>query len=211
MSDLGTMRRRIAFELGRDDLVPRIRPAILAAIAYLEQERYWFNGEEVVALTTANTPTVAVPTDLLALDLLTITNGGVRTPLTKIAYETLRGISTTTLTSMPEFWAYFADQLWLYPTPNAVYTLNLSYHKKLAALELDSSTNAWMTDGEEAVRLRAEIDLLAHKGGQSGAILAERFQAAVQRLRRIGSMKQHGVRLRADDLAGSGGYNILTG
>ena len=161
--DFGTMQNRIADELARTDLTAQIQSAIRSAIAFHESERFWFNEGESTASTVAGTQAYAVPSDFLEADALTVTVSGTRAPVTLRPWAWMRAVSvTTTSRGRPTDWSYYADQLWLYPVPDNVYTLTLSYLKRLPALAASGDANAWMTEGEELIRSRAKADLFAH-------------------------------------------------
>lgn len=161
MSTYGTMQDRIASELKRSNLTSQIPLAIQSAIRYYEAKRFWFNEGEATTSTSTGTPNVAAPSDLIAMDTLTITVNSWRYPITPRTWQWYRDTQTlaTLYTNRPTDYAYYADQLWLYPTPDAAYTLTLSYHKKLTTLSATTDTNAWVADMEELIRSRAKWDL----------------------------------------------------
>ena len=161
--DYGTLQNRIADELSRSDLAAQIRNAVQSAIAFHESERFWFNEGESTAATAAGTQAYAVPADFLEADALTLTASGNRHPLTMRPWAWMRDIDVAAASrGRPGDWAYYADDIWLYPVPDGVYTLTLSYLKRLAALSASGDTNAWMTFGEELIRARAKADIFAH-------------------------------------------------
>ncbi len=52
----------------------------------------------------------------------------------------------------------YQDRINLFPIPGSTYTLTIHYLKALTALSADSDTNAWLTEGEELIRLHAKAD-----------------------------------------------------
>ncbi len=160
-NDLAAMIDRIDDELARggsDDT--RIQAEILSAIGHYEQQRFWFTEGQATASTVAGQANIAVPTDLLEPASLALTDsaGSNTPPMTRRSWDYYlgRGGSDATYAQgTPCEYTYFADQFWFLPTPDAVYTLTLSYVKTLGALATGTDTNAWMTDGEELVRSRA--------------------------------------------------------
>ena len=161
--DFGTMQNRIADEIARSDLTAQIRDAIQSAIRLHESERFWFNEAEAAAASVAGQANYALPGDFLEADALTLTVSGNRYPLCARGFGWIRGVAVAESSrGRPTDWAYYADQLWLYPVPDAAYALTLSYLKRLAALSESSDTNAWMTHGEELIRARAKADLYAN-------------------------------------------------
>jgi hypothetical protein len=163
MSDYGTIIARIGNELAVPALVPRVPDAIQAAIRFYESERFWFLEGEATASTVASQQAYAVPTDFLEGDALTLTNSDIRYMLKRRPWSWMRRWNIdTTVTAQPWNWSYYADQFYLWPVPDAVYTLTLSYLKRLATLSAYADTNAWMTHGEELIRERAKYDLVSH-------------------------------------------------
>lgn len=161
MTDFGTMQQRIASEISHPEVAARIPDAIQAAIRHFEGERLWFNEGEKTASTVVGQRAYAVPTDLIEIDALTLTNADRREPMKRRPWEWIRlNDWDTSYTAEPGEWAYYADQLYLYPSPNAVYTLTMSCLQRLDALSGFTDTNAWMTHGEELIRNRAKSDLL---------------------------------------------------
>lgn len=161
--DYGTLQNRIADELTRGDLTAQIQNAIQSAIRFYESERFWFNEGESTASTAAGNQAYGVPADFLEPDELTVTVSGNRYLLTPRPWIWMRDMSVTSVSrGHPTDWAYYADQFWLYPVPDAVYTLTLSYLKRLPDLVVAGDSNAWTAHGEELIRTRAKADLFAH-------------------------------------------------
>lgn len=224
MSNLGTMKTRIADELRRDDLVSRIGAAITSAIRYYESERFWFTEGESTASTVAGEQNIAVPTDLIEPDQLTYTDSNsYRYPLKRRSWSWYRrNQEAASNTAPPTDWCIYADQIWLYPTPDAVYTLTLSYLKRLDALSAYADTNAWMTHGEELIRSHAKYDLLCNHALPDPAtaqmtnarlqMIDRELQRALDNLRNKSSRRIATDRLSLDPaLVGSGSYNINLG
>jgi len=70
-------------------------------------------------------------------------------------------VSNASYTGYPRDHAIYEEQIRLYPIPNGAYPLTLSYIKNLSVLSADLDTNAWMVEGEELIRSRAEADICA--------------------------------------------------
>lgn len=64
--------------------------------------------------------------------------------------------------SQPAQYAYNEDRILLYPTPNAVYGLILSYVKRLATLAADTDANGWTNFCEPLIRSRSKWDIFEH-------------------------------------------------
>lgn len=163
MSDFGTIKSRIADDIARADLTTQIATAVQNAIDYYDRERFWFNEAIATASTVASTQNLDVPTDFIAADTLRVTINSSKLDLTRRTKAYIDAITVTAShTGQPSDYAVYNQDLWLWPIPAAVYTLTLTYHKSLAALSGASDTNAWMTEGEQLIRNRAEWELYAY-------------------------------------------------
>ena len=156
-------QQRIADEISRDDLTTNIRQEILSAIEYYKQRRFWWNETTGTTTTVASTNYVSLPSDFVDLDILQITVGSNTTLLKQETYEAIVDWDINGQTGQPTSFALYQDRVRLYPTPNDAYTLTFHYVKALTALSADSDTNAWLTDGEELIRLHAKKMLYANK------------------------------------------------
>jgi hypothetical protein len=160
--DYTALQARIADELARTDLTSQIALEILTAIRHYEQQRFWFDEARATASTVASQAYLAVPTDMIAVDTLTITYNSHPYELSQRSWEWYRGIGggdSSITTAVPTDFTYYADQLWFYPVPNSTYTLTLAYLKQLTALSAGADSNAWTANGEEMIRARAKASV----------------------------------------------------
>lgn len=162
MSTYGIMQTRIAAEIVRDNLSNEIKAAIQSAIKHYETTRFWFNEVTATALTTPNQDRYPLPTNLIELDSLNITINGNDDPLIKRDWSYINSISVSSNPGRPTDFAIYRDELYLYPSSDAVYTLTLAYVKSLSTLTLDADTNAWMTDAEILIRSKAKWNLFTN-------------------------------------------------
>lgn len=159
MSNFGQMQSRLADEIARTDLTTQIARCIKTAIAEAEIERFWFTEGRAFAVTDATQGSPAyydAPTDLIELDHLIISVNGSTFGLDHVDWVYIDGIDTQATTGIPKMFAYYNDDFRLYPTPDASYTMFVSYHKRLVDLSLSADTNAWMTYGEAYIRNKAK-------------------------------------------------------
>lgn len=161
MSTYGAMQDRIADELARTDLTANIRQAIQSSIRHYERERFYFNetrqtfttssGAEYY--TSADYPFIA---RLAQIDTVRITVSGTHWLLLQRDWEDLDEMQTNTShTGDPTDFAYYGQQIRLYPVPNAARTVVVSGLEKATTLSATTDTNYWMTDAEELIRSRA--------------------------------------------------------
>jgi hypothetical protein len=199
VATFGDMQTRISDDLGRNDLltstlngtVSPIANAIQSAIKHYESERFWFNEARATASTTApvasvGTPNYALPTDCIEFDSLSLTVNGTRYALEQAPWSDIDElVGITAGFGAPNLYALYADQIWLYPVPDAVYTLTLSYLKSLSALSANSDTNAWVVEAEALIRTRAKVLLMLEvtKDPEGAAGLEALEQDLLTRLR----------------------------
>ena len=169
MTTYGEMKARIASELHRSDLTGYISSAVLSAIAFYESSRF-FRGEKrgtfstiaaqrFYGTTTASPGTL--PDDVVEIDSITTTVNNRIYKLDQVSYEHLEDIDAgvTPLSGYPRLWAWYAEQIRLYPSPNAEYLMTMSYQHERPVLSADADTNFWTEDGEELIRNRAKKDI----------------------------------------------------
>ena len=156
------MQSRIADELVRTDLTSQIQNAIQSAISFYSTRRFQFNEGKAVRNTAASDEYVGLPTDFLGLDTLGITINSRYYQLIQRTHDYLDEInwSAGTYTGAPTAFSLYEENLRLYPIPDDTYELTITYLKDLSDLSASADTNAWMTTGEELIRMHAKVDLL---------------------------------------------------
>lgn len=167
MTTYATMRTRILDEYTNESLTAaQVNSAIQSAIAHYQRERFYFNESRSVTFSTAASQEFYTSSDasdipnLSLIDELTITDNGTRRPLIPRTWDWIDTVSTTTTSvGSPTDYCYYAQQIRLYPIPDAVYSIRISGLIRLTTLSADSDSNAWMIDGEELIRQRAKWDL----------------------------------------------------
>lgn len=158
MSTLGAMIDRIDRDLRKNTTInTEIKTAILSAIDDYKDEDFWFLEGKQTASTVANQETYAIDSTHIEVDSLTITVSSNEYPLILRTFDWYREVNTnpTTTVGIPTDYAVHQGLYYLYPTPNAVYTLTWYGHEILTTLSATTDTNAWMTDAERLIRSRA--------------------------------------------------------
>lgn len=201
MSDLGTMKTRIAREIVRDDLSTEIGEAIATAIETWAGQRFWFN-EKLFALTTvadqeyyamsaltlADGAALSTGEGLIEIDSFTLTYSNQPYPLLDRSQAYLDDQQSPSATFTGQPWAYgiYEDRIRLHPIPDAAYDCVISGLASLSALTSDDATNAWMTYGEALIRQQAKLIIYRDiTRDLDGVALAERGLAeALENLRR---------------------------
>lgn len=160
-STLSQMQARIADDINRSDLNTQILVAINRAVEYYaKNNRFWFNETtgtfNTIASQFAYTSSNGIPTDIMELDLvkiaITSTNNIILEPRT---YKYLQFINIGNTTGAPFDYSYYKQSFYIYPIPNAVYTITVSYAKSYAALAAASDTNDFLTYAEDLIESRA--------------------------------------------------------
>lgn len=154
---------RIANELSRSDLTAEIRLAILSAIAFYGKRRWFWNETSDTLTTTASQAYVSLPSDFVDLDNLQITIGGSNRPLFIRTMDEITTWRANSSTGQPTDFTLYQNRIELFRTPDSTYSMPIKYIKSLTELSADADTNAWLTDGEELIRMHAKKDLYSNK------------------------------------------------
>lgn len=160
MATLAALKTRIADELHRSDLTSAVSNAISDAVQLYQSKRFRFNEAQGTFSTTAGTEyygSAVIPADIAEIDTLTLTVSGRKVVLTPRAFDVMEVISSTTNSrGQPSEWCWYSDQVRLYPVPDAVYSLSVSYLKRLPVPATDAASNAWTVDGFNLIRHTAK-------------------------------------------------------
>jgi hypothetical protein len=162
MTDYATMRTRIADELANDGDITsaQINYAIQDTIKQYERRPWWFNQKTATFSTVdgqeyySSSDLSDIP-DIVQIIAATVTNN-LKGPLKAVDYLTIDDEQDGSVEGEPRVFAYFKENIRLYPIPDAVYTITLSYIYRLTALSADGDSNAWTTDAEELIRSGAK-------------------------------------------------------
>lgn len=168
------LQQQIAMELGdKTQLLPSatgiwspIKNAIQTAIAKWEREPFYFTETYVPTFfstviaqefyTSVDAATIATT---VAIERLHIRLGGNRYSLVQRRWDYLADISSGAASGEPTDFAYFAQQIRLYPIPSDVWVVSLSGTKRLTALAADADANGWTQDGFDLIKAEAKLSL----------------------------------------------------
>ena len=168
MTTYGDMQARIADELGgRTDLSAQIPLAIQTAIAKWERERFYFNELRAAnAFRTAQGQEFYGAADyaplatIAHLDKVAILVSGNRYTLAPRLAQYLEDVSVNpSVQGQPIDYAYYAEQLRLYPIPDNAYAISLLGTTRFSALVNPGDSNPWTLDAEALIRCEAKMDL----------------------------------------------------
>lgn len=169
MSTFGTIKKRVSDEMKRGELSissTAVQSSILSAIDYLKRRRFTWNEFSESSVTASSSATY-VPFSNLAvtpvkIDMITVEVGNRTYPVERVSHNELMAHDATNYFGDPDYYAIQGEKIRLYPVPNQNTTLHLSGVQELTELSAaaaTSATNAWVTDGEELVRLTAKAML----------------------------------------------------
>lgn len=165
MPSLGTMKTRIADELARSDLTSQIANAIGSAISFYEGSRFYFNEARGTFSTVAgqewytSTQFVDLPNVLKIDTMRCLLNNRWFVMVPRTWAELQWRSSGITQNADPTDYAYYRQQLRLYPIPQGVRTIEVTYVQMLGVPATDTASNGWTNEGEELIRTHAKVDL----------------------------------------------------
>jgi hypothetical protein len=189
LTTLGDLRNRVILETVRDDLADDLASIldlqIASAIAYYQNERFWFNESRTTGTMTALNEYTALPSGYLFIDAFYIVIGGVRYWLKPRSMEDIESLYTVPQVGQPTDYANFSGQARLWPTPNMNYqTIWLTVSEVTPPLDFtvpgvsNTSTNDWMENAYDLITARVKINLYRDQfrddSGLQGATLMER-------------------------------------
>lgn len=188
MTDLVTMRTRIADEITRSDLSTQIDKAINDAIKLWEGARFVHNEKRYLILTADGTEYydlsgsglleasgAATATGEMVLEIDSITNTVNNfpyplTPRTQQWFDRNQALPTQ-YKGQPDSYGIYGNQLRLFPIPDGAgpeaggaYPIRISGLARLGPNPLanDADSNAWLTEGEILIREQAKVFLYRH-------------------------------------------------
>ena len=165
--NFGTMVSRIDREIRRDNLTADIKDSIVDAIRHYENERFSFNEQSSVVVTTASSPYLsALPAGIISLDRVELDQGGSRYPVDPKSYTWITDVDNGNSLGPPYDYALYQGNMRMYPVPDQAYSIHLSYQVQLtevSASATSTATNAWMTVAEPIIRSHAKGLIFLHR------------------------------------------------
>ena len=161
MATFATIRSRIADDINRSDLTSQINTAINRAISYYAKRyRFWFNETTATFNTVASqgsyTSTDTSITNIREIDYVKIAiQSNNNYELVPVTYKTLQDDNVSNHTGDPAEYAYYKENFFLYPVPNAAKTITVSYVKSYTDLSADADTNDFTEEAEDLIESHA--------------------------------------------------------
>jgi hypothetical protein len=203
MATLGAMKTQIARQLGnRADQTAGIAQAISEAVSEYQSRRFRFNQASDTFQTVAGTEYYAtpdIPADIAEIDSIRISAGGLKTTVQPVAFAWVEEISTNASSrGRPSKYAWRADQIRLYPIPDAVYTLTIEYVQQIGVPAADGDSNIWTNQAYDLICASATKRVMSRELHDPKATIYEMYEEkALRRLIR------ESARLSTGDLLGS--------
>jgi len=220
MPTYSDMRARIADELANDGDIStaQINYAIQDSIKLYERRGWWFNQKTATFATVASqeyysSADLADIPNIVQIDSATVTDGNVRSPMRAVAFQAIDDCQDGSIIAEPVLFAAYKENIRLYPIPDQIYTVTLSYVYRLATLSADGDTNAWTEDAEELIRQSAKrriaLNYLASEevAARCAALEREAFAEMMAENRR----RRPNTLLRVPAMLPPDSFNINTG
>lgn len=178
MTTLGTMITEIEGHLGRTDLSAAngpIQKSIEAAVRFLQPISFYFNDNDETTFSTVaaqeeydDDDTSGSPemSEWYRMDAVFLEeSSGQRHELDLMPYAQIKTMTDTTdSSSRPTHYCRYKNKMYLYPQPDAVYTIRLAGHYKYAFPAASGTTdNAWFTEAYDCVMCYAKAHLYTHR------------------------------------------------
>lgn len=152
MATLQTLVDRIQSDyLNKSNLSGECVRAIQAAIRHYERQRFPWNETATALACVSSLGTVAVPTDLMVLDLLQISAQGVLSDLTPRPFDYIKLMNVVPTYNTPTHFAIRGNNFNFAAIPDSAYPLTCYYLNKLPELTATSmtGTNDWLANAED--------------------------------------------------------------
>lgn len=150
MSTYAQVAANIADKLVNTDFSSQINAEINDAIAFYASESFYFTETSGTFNTVAGQKSYgsadSVPTNIKQIDLVmvTISSNNFIYP-DNVSYDEIQTMDSNSMRGQPNKYAYYTQKFYLYPLPDAVYTVTVSYKKNYTDLSVGSDTNDFTT------------------------------------------------------------------
>lgn len=164
MATLGAAVAAIRGDLNRStDFDARIQEALVNAIKFYRARRYGFNTKRSTIVLAGEFTSLS--TDFIEMDYVKLEASGRLETLRERTYTWLNErLTQTSLSAEPIYFAIQERLLRVNPPPDASYSVQLHYLYDLPGISLSTSdsttTNAWLDEGYELIRLHATVEVL---------------------------------------------------
>jgi len=212
MATLGELKTRISDEMDRedltDDLTTVLADHINEAIEFFSDEDFYFTDLVTRADCVADQVTMDIPSGIRRIDRLTIPS--LYTELRELTLDEFERLQDD-YSAQPRHYAYYNDQIRLWPVPDRVYTLEFTGLADNAAPATDDASNVWTTTAYALISNRVKMTLArdVFRDPQGVNLYSAATSEAFTRLKReTAKRKEAPLRARDDGLLSGLRYNI---
>ncbi len=164
MSTFADMVSKIADDMKREDLTTNIGVAVNRAIShYAGQDPFYFN-EATGTFSTVASQKIYTSTDTNITDIASILmvkiaiNASTLIELTPRTFQYIEQLDVNSNPGQPFDYAYYNESFYIYPIPDAVYTVTVYYYKDYPELE-GAQSNDFTNFAEDLIEARARWNL----------------------------------------------------
>jgi hypothetical protein len=163
MATLADMRSRIQDDIDDPNLASQIDAAIKRSIRYYSTQRFWFNTKTITFTTVSGTATYGTaqsfPSDVIDIDAVKATVSGNDFIMPRMTYQEFLELDTGNINGQPDTYAIYDESMYIFPTPDATYTISMSYHHEFDELASDADSNDFTNNVRDLIEARAEWDI----------------------------------------------------
>jgi hypothetical protein len=162
------LQNQIANDLRRSNLGPEIASAILDAIRDHSAERFYFNETRsytlslVVGQDEYEIAEQAPVAEFIKIDWINAQIGSVWVNIVRQSADEIEQLQQTTSSGQPSQWAYYANKIRIFPTPDAIYDLRIAGHYRLIELVDNQDSNVWTNVAKNLIRYSTLKRLFAY-------------------------------------------------
>ena len=167
MSTFAELQAFIADDIDRTDLNSQIQNAINRAISHYSTEGFYFqetNGTfSLVSGTSVYGTAEGIPSDIREINYLEITTNGFNYEVFKRSLDYILNTDPTNYDGDPTDYAWYQQEIWFSPNPNAVRTITVYYDKEYTDLSADTDENDFTTISIATDLIRARAEWILYK------------------------------------------------
>jgi hypothetical protein len=143
LSTYSGLRLEVANVIGRSDILANIPSMIALAESQMNQRLDARSQDTIATLTaTANVQTLAGPSDVIDMRNLSVTSTRPVYSLEYMTPDNMFQLFGDGATGIPQKYALVGNTIYLYPIPDAAYTLTCIYKQRIPALSDSNTTNS---------------------------------------------------------------------
>lgn len=195
MSDLSTLQSQVLDELHESGTAEStiVKRHLVAALRHYRSMRFAFSEKVATFATVADqesyqTNGTEAPADIMEIDHMQWRTGASAPwkPIERRLYvEQLWARENLTTTGQPDFWGFYRDRIYLWPTPSDAWTVQVHYHfdsardaatgNEITESSAGTVTNDFFTRGAELLRTRAMYTYSLSRGDRPEVVTSAKM------------------------------------